>query len=186
MKSRAKQDTSRQKTAWQTYEEVATYLLNSSAKEFGLKFVEGKQKIQGASGALWEIDAKGVREDNDAIVIVECRRHTTSPLKQEDVGGLAFRITDIRAEAGIFVSPLGIQEGAAKVAAATNIISVKLNANSTPTEFVFQFLDKLRLGITGKVTMSGRVTPRFLRECAKCGKKFEVSGNRLLCDDCDA
>jgi hypothetical protein len=106
MKSRKKQG-ARPKASL-AYEEVATYLLKSSAKEFGLKFVEGKQKLQGASGALWEIDAKGVREDNDAIVVVECRRYTTSKLKQEDIGGLAFRIADIEAEAGIIVSPLGL------------------------------------------------------------------------------
>jgi hypothetical protein len=183
MKSRKKQG-ARPKASL-AYEEVATYLLKSSAKEFGLKFVEGKQKLQGASGALWEIDAKGVREDNDAIVVVECRRYTTSKLKQEDVGGLAFRIADIEAEAGIIVSPLGLQAGAAKVAAANNIISVKLNAESTLSEFAFQFLDKLRLGITGKVLSSARVTPRLIGKCEKCGKDFEVSGDRLLCNDCD-
>jgi hypothetical protein len=75
--------------------------------------------------------------------------------------------------------------GAARVAAAENIISVKLTADSTPTEFVIQFLNKLCLGIRAKVTVSATVTPRFLRECPKCGKKFEVSGDRLLCRDCD-
>jgi hypothetical protein len=47
-----------QPKAWQTYEEVATDLLNSSAKEFRLKFVEGKQEVQGTSGALWEVLTK--------------------------------------------------------------------------------------------------------------------------------
>ena len=45
MKSRKKQDT--QQKASLKYEEVAAYLLNRFAKEFELKFVEGKQKIQG-------------------------------------------------------------------------------------------------------------------------------------------
>jgi hypothetical protein len=35
-----------QQKAWRDYEEVARYLLNRFAKEFGLEFVEGKQKIQ--------------------------------------------------------------------------------------------------------------------------------------------
>ena len=57
MKSRKKQEA--EPKAWRTYEEVADHLLNRFANEFGLKFVEGKQKIQG-SATTWEIDAKGV------------------------------------------------------------------------------------------------------------------------------
>jgi hypothetical protein len=54
--------------------------LNRLAKEFGLEFVEGKQKIQG-SATTWEIDAKGVAGD-EGFFIVECRRHTTSKQSQ--------------------------------------------------------------------------------------------------------
>jgi len=134
MKSRKKQDT--QQKASLKYEEVAAYLLNRFAKEFELKFVEGKQKIQGRrSGTKWTIDAKGVAEGNEGFFIVECRRYTTSKQNQEKVGGLAYRISDSGAAGGIIVSPFGLQEGGAKVAAAENIISVKLNADSTPTEF---------------------------------------------------
>ena len=182
MKSRKKQDT--QQKASLKYEEVAAYLLNRFAKEFELKFVEGKQKIQGRrSGTKWTIDAKGVAEGNEVFFIVECRRYTTSKQNQEKVGGLAYRISDSGAAGGIIVSPFGLQEGGAKVAAAENIISVKLNADSTPTEFAFRFLDKLCLGIRGKLGLSGIVSPRYSRKCAKCGKNLEVSGNRLLCND---
>ena len=58
---------------WQSYEEVATYLLDQFAHEFGLRKVEGKQLIKGKrSKASYEIDAKGVR-DNDSIFII-CTR----------------------------------------------------------------------------------------------------------------
>ena len=44
-----------------TYEEVAAYLLNRFAADFGLERVEGKQPIPGKeSGTAWVIDAKGV------------------------------------------------------------------------------------------------------------------------------
>jgi hypothetical protein len=146
--------------AWQTYEEVAAHLPNRFAKEFGLKFVEGKQKVEGRrSGAIWEIDAKGVAGD-EGFFIVECRRYTTSKQNQEKAGGLAYRIIDTGAAGGIIVSPFGLQQGAAKVAAAEKILSVRLTASSTPTEFSFQFLDKLCLGIRGKVSTSGIVAPR--------------------------
>src|SRR5262250_1546186 len=41
-----------------------------------------------------------------------------------DLGGIAYRIRDSGAEGGIVVSPLGLQEGAAKVAKKENIVSV--------------------------------------------------------------
>ena len=34
-------------TSWQTYEQVATYLLNRVADSLGLQFVEGKQAVVG-------------------------------------------------------------------------------------------------------------------------------------------
>jgi len=171
-----------QKPDWMRYEEVATYLLNRFAKEFGLKFVEGKQKIQGRR-TPWEIDAKGIAEGGEGFLHVECR-HYKRKQTQAQVAALAFSIIDTGAAGGIIVSPFGLQEGAAKIAARENIISVKLNANSTPTEFAFQFLDRLCLSIRAKATVTARVSPRFLRECPKCGKKFEASGNKLLCNDC--
>ena len=78
-------------TTWESYEEVARYLLEKmgDALGLGLERVEGKQKLVGESGTTWEIDGKGVRADDGAIVVIECRRYTTSKLKQEDMAGLA-------------------------------------------------------------------------------------------------
>jgi hypothetical protein len=160
-------------------------LLNRFAKEFRLKSVEGKQKIPGLrAGTSWEIDAKGIAEDSKGFFIVECRRYTTSKQNQGNAGKLAYSIIDTGAAGEIIVSPLGVQEGADKIGARENIVAVTLNADSTPTEFAFQFLNKLCLGISPKVTTSASISPRYLRDCAKCGKKFEVSGDRLLCNDC--
>jgi len=80
---------------WSTYEEVATYLLDRNAKEFGLEKVEGKQSVLGQrSGTNWVIDAKGIKDDGIGFVIVECRRYTTSKQNQEKIGALAYRIID--------------------------------------------------------------------------------------------
>jgi hypothetical protein len=134
--------------AWESYEEVAVYLLNQIAAEFGLQVVEGKQTIVGRkTGTEWEIDAKGISEGDEVVFLVECRRHTTSRLNQESLGGLAYRILDTGAKGGIVVSPLGIQEGAAKVAQAENIFSVILDENSTCTEYVMKFLERVRIGV---------------------------------------
>src|SRR5215210_705819 len=96
---------------WESYEQVAAYLLNQFASEFGLERVEGKQKVVGQrSGTDWEIDAKGFRSGDTGFVIVECRRYTTSKQNQGKVGALAYSIIDSGAEGGIIVSPLGLQE----------------------------------------------------------------------------
>jgi len=147
--------------SWKTYEEVAAYLLNQFAKEFGLAKVEGKQIIEGCcSGTKWEIDAKGVKTGNEGFVIVECRRYTTSKQNQEKLSSLAYRIIDTGAEGGIIVTPLGIQEGAQKIAKAKNIINVTLDPNSTPNGFGMQFLNKIMIGLCDRVTVNDTVSVR--------------------------
>ena len=49
---------------WLPYEQVARELLNRFSDEFGLDRVEPKQSLPGASGTVWEIDAKGVSDGN--------------------------------------------------------------------------------------------------------------------------
>jgi hypothetical protein len=122
-------------------------LLNQFAREFGLDRVEGKQDVAGQrSGTSWEIDAKGVRERDGGFMIVECRRYTTSRICQDQAAGLAYRILDTGASGGIVVSPLGFQEGAAKVAASEGIFAVTLDPTSTPASFSIGFLGKFRAG----------------------------------------
>jgi hypothetical protein len=146
-------------TQWETYEEVATYLLNQIAQEFGLTYVEGKQAIVGLeSGTIWTIDAKGVSEDGESFLIVECRRHTTRRIDQEAVGGLAYRIRDSSAAGGIIVSPLGLQAGAAKVAAAARIHSVQLGPHSTTAEYIMRFLNIVMIGLKPEeITVSQQI-----------------------------
>jgi hypothetical protein len=124
-------------TKWETYEQVAQHLLNEFADRFGLSHVEGKQTVHGnLSRTDWEIDAKGIRENNGGFIVVECRRHTTSGISQEQLAALAYRIIDTGARGGIIVSPLNLQEGAKKVAAASGVNHVILNADSTTKDYV--------------------------------------------------
>src|ERR1700744_698027 len=101
---------SEQPSTWQTYEEVARYLLEklSDTLGLGLERVEGKQKLVGKSGMNWEVEGKGIKTDGGAIVVIECRRYTTSKLKPEAIGGLAYRIADVGAAGGIVVTPIGV------------------------------------------------------------------------------
>jgi hypothetical protein len=134
------------KKEWRTYEEVAQYPLERFASYFGLGRVEGKQLVPGASGTNWEIDAKGVKVNGEAIVLIECRRRPKSKLSQEQLGGMAFRIIDTGAQGGITVSPLELQKGAKLVAAHANISHVILAAGSTTTEYLMKFLNNIFVG----------------------------------------
>jgi len=173
------------KQSWQTYEEVAQYLLNEFSHEFGFSEVEGKQVIEGhRSGTKWVIDAKGVRQGNEGFVIVECRQYTTSKQSQEKLGSLAYRILDTGAQGGIIVSPLGIQKGAAKIAEAENILNVRLDSNSTPHDFGMQFLDKLMLSISETIGITDSVSVQLIQKCQSCGGQFTVRENEKLCPNC--
>ena len=121
--------------------------------------MEGKQPLPGQeSGNDWTVDAKGVRESDGATIIIECRRYTTSKAKQEHMGGLAYRIIDTAAGGGIYVSPLGMQEGAARVAAARNIIDVRLAPDSSMQEFVMQFLNRIFAGVSSTLGIGCEVS----------------------------
>jgi hypothetical protein len=56
---------------WQTYEEVAAWLLNQFASEFGLDRVEGKQDVSGACFVTLVDPTSARSEDGD--------RHGGSP-----------------------------------------------------------------------------------------------------------
>jgi hypothetical protein len=132
---------------WESYQHVAIYLLNQVASVLSLESVEGEQAIIGKRSATTRtVDGKGVKCGNEGFVILEVRRYTSSRLKQEGMAALAYRISDTGAAGGIIVSPLGLQEGAAKVAAAENIIEVHMNENSTKSEYMFGFLNRVFVG----------------------------------------
>ena len=173
------------KKNWESYEEVAAYLLNQFAKEFGLVHVEGKQTVHGKrSKRNWEIDAKGVKEGNTAFILVECRRYTTSKQNAEKLAALAYKIIDTGADGGIIVSPLGIQSVAAKIAASANILNVQLDANSTPNDFALKFLNKLMIGISDKFLLSDNASCDVMRLCKICGKYFPLIDNETICPNC--
>ena len=143
---------------WETYEEVARYLLEQFKDKFGLELVEGKQDISGKqSRTNYEIDGKGVKEGYKGFIIIECKRYTKSRIRQSTIQSLAYQIIDTGAKGGIIVSPLGLQEGASKIAEAENIVSVHLSPNSTTTKFILSFLNEIMLGTFDNVAVHDEV-----------------------------
>lgn len=128
---------------WKSYEDLTAHLLEQWAEEFGLDRVERGGKIIGLrSGTEYSLDAKGFKKGGEGIVIIECRRYLKSKQKQEQMGGLAYRIIDTGADGGFIVTPLGLQEGARLIANAENITEVILGPDSTTTDHVINFLNK--------------------------------------------
>jgi hypothetical protein len=136
---------------WQSYEEVAAYLLNQLSEHFGVGRFEGKQVVSGESGTEWELDAKGFSEGESRVIVVECKRHTKTGISQAITAALAWTIQDTGATGGILVSPLGLQAGAKKVAEKSNIVEVTLDQNSTRTDYVLRFLNQIHIGISETV-----------------------------------
>jgi 2-polyprenyl-3-methyl-5-hydroxy-6-metoxy-1,4-benzoquinol methylase len=151
-------------TTWESYEQVAVHLLNQVASELGLERVEGKQNAYGSRSLTnWEIDGKGVKVGDEGFLIIECRRYTTSKQDQERVASLAYRILDTGAAGGILVSPLGFQEGAKKVASAEGVQDVLMDANSTRTDYMLRFLNKVFLGASASLTVTSTLTATIIR-----------------------
>jgi len=142
-------------STWRNYEEITAYILNEISSSIGLERVEGKQHVKGQlSDTDWEIDAKGILDVGTAFVIIECRRYTTSRIPQSHIASLVYQIQDTKAKSGIIVSPLGVQEGAAKIAEAEGIITLNLSEKATRESFFLKFLNELFLKNTENITVA--------------------------------
>ncbi len=147
------------KKNWETYEDVALHLLSQFAEKFNISRFEGKQKLDGKiSGTTWKIDAKGIKENSDIFLIVECRRYKATRQSQEKVGALAYRIHDTNANGGLIVSPLGLQQGGKKIAMAENIHEVILDPNSNNKDYFMKYLNNFFVGISDKISITETVT----------------------------
>lgn len=145
--------TKKKDPAWKSYEEIAIMVLSQCANEFGLSRVDGQQDVTGKSGAVWEVDARGWTEGDNAHFLVECKKHESSAISQALTGTLAYQILDTDAEGGFLVSPKGLQSGAKTVAAANNIYEIKLDSKSSMAAYFGEWLGKLRAGFNEKVNL---------------------------------
>ncbi|NLE05784.1 MAG: restriction endonuclease [Crenarchaeota archaeon] len=171
---------------WELYEETAVKILNDLKSHFNLDQVNGKQKIKG-NLTTWEVDAKGICQNGEGIIIVECKRYKKKGINQDILAGLAFKIKDIGANGGIVVSPIGFQTGAAKIAAAENIIEVKLDPDCTTTDYICKFLDKVFIGagVIMNQSLGLTVTAEVVRICRKCNERFSVLSDEFICQKCN-
>jgi hypothetical protein len=131
--------------SWLLYEQAARAVLEHMRAHLGVSAVEGKQGVPGRSGTKWEIDAKALVQDGVDFLVVEARRWTTS-LTQEDVAAIAYRIDDVGASGGIVVTPMPLQSGAQLVASAAGIEHVRLSLDSTPMDYLAEYMGRRFIG----------------------------------------
>jgi predicted helicase len=141
---------------WVKYEEVVRLLLNQYRDAFGLDRVEPKQKVPGDSGTEWEIDVVAYAKEDDKLILFECRQYKNK-IKQEAVGGFAFRIDDTQAAKGYIVTPLGLQKGAEIVAQYKQIGCIRIPRDATAENHIVQFLDMVFIGVTDRAGFKERV-----------------------------
>ncbi|MBN7303112.1 restriction endonuclease [Mycobacteroides abscessus subsp. bolletii] len=144
---------------WQSYEEVARFLLQklSDLLGLGLKRVADKQTLVG-DATDWEIDGRGVPTDGGGVIVIECRRLTTSKVKQNAVAALAYSIRDLGASGGIIVTLIGVQNGGQRIAEREGIKVVRLAADSTTESYLLKFLGSVVVGPgAAPLTLTGHV-----------------------------
>ena len=80
------------------------------------------------------------------------------------MAAIAYRIKDTGAVGGIVVTPIGFQKGAALVAAAENIIHVKLCPDSTNHSYLLEFLNQIMVGVYDSVSIKESISIEIVHE----------------------
>jgi hypothetical protein len=146
------------KKTWETYEDVTRAVLSDLREYLGVGDILGKKKYKGKI-TEWEIEASSYeKEDKSKLVIVECRRYTTSRLSQETVGGFSYRIDDLIATRGIIVTPLGLQKGAQKIADAKKITTITLDPNARSDNYIARISNQLFGKFTEHISITEHVS----------------------------
>ena len=120
---------------WRGYEELARHVLLHFAGMLGISEVEAKQRLMGAAGTEWEIDAKGILTGGRGFLVVECKERSTERLNQASIGALAFTVEAVGAQGAIIVTSIGLQEGAEKIAKRHDFKMVFLPKDGTFEDF---------------------------------------------------
>lgn len=111
---------------------------------------------------------------------------TNAKQSQEDSAPLAYEVCDAGPRRAVLVVR-GVQEGAAKIAAAENIQSVQLDPNSTLTDYVLKLVHRTIYGVSvppAKAAFNERVECEPYRKCASCGHAFKLVAKETTCPEC--
>ncbi|SIL36107.1 Uncharacterised protein [Mycobacteroides abscessus subsp. abscessus] len=122
-----------------------------------LRSRQHKQTLVG-DATDWEIDGKGVPTDGGGVIVIECRRLTTSKVKPNALAALAYSIRDLGSSGGIIVTPIGVQNGGQRIAEREGIKVVRLAADSTTESYLLKFLGSVVVGPgAAQLTLTGHL-----------------------------
>jgi hypothetical protein len=136
--------------SWRSYEDAVRAIIDRHKDLFSLEKVEtSSKKIPGVSGYTWNIEVVGYTKQERNLVLFECRRRITRNIEPEEAGGFAYRIENIGAEKGYFVTPLqkGLSKGAKRIADYEKIGHIKISVDSTPEAYLMGYLNEIYLKI---------------------------------------
>lgn len=168
------------------YEAVTRKIFHNLREHLGIYGVSKEKTKHIGNSTNWTVDASCYKNEDDTLVIIECRRKTTSKINQEEAGGFAFRVGDIGAGSAYMVTPIGFQNGAKKVATAHKIGMAILNVDATDTEYILNVANQLFRGLHVREKGLGSESLSVSREVhvSETGSSFESIGVFRACGKC--
>ncbi|MBH8575943.1 restriction endonuclease [Nostocaceae cyanobacterium CENA369] len=104
---------------------------------YELRIKPEEQLLGKKTKTKWKVDAYG-HDINNHLIVIECK-HYKNNIKQSLMGAFAYTLQDLNAKGGIFITSTGFQAGAIKIAKTEKINLLKIDYNSTDTDFVVHF-----------------------------------------------
>lgn len=131
---------------WENYEQVAGQLLRDIKDRLSLSRIEPKQKRTG-DATDWEVDVVAYEAHTEKLILVECKL-LSYRVDQRTMGSFAYSIKDSGAKGGIFVTTIGFQTGARKIANKEKIAQIILRGDSDVDNYVAELMNHIVIKIT--------------------------------------
>ncbi len=132
---------------WAAYKDAARIVITGMREAISLATCEGKQKIEGASGMQWELDARAWTEGTDGFLLVEVRQYD-SPLNQEALAVIAWRFQGADGSGCIVASSLPQEACSSPVTDTKDSEYLRLTDDSTAENYIAEFLSRRFHGLT--------------------------------------
>ncbi len=126
---------------WAAYEDAAQSVIAGMREAINLATGGVRQKVEGASGMQWELDARAWQEGADGFLLVEVRQYD-SPLNQEALAVIAWRIQDMDGSGRIAASLLPQETCFSPAANAADSEYLRLTDDSTAQNYIAEFLSR--------------------------------------------
>lgn len=152
---------------WAAYEEAAKRIVSNLRTLLGVVHVGDKQRLPGIDGATYELDAVAWTDDAGSFLLIEAKRHKRG-LTQDTINSVIYKFIKVGASGAIVVTPMPLQRGAKKAADFDHVIHIKLSADSTPEDYLAEYMGKRFLGVS--ISESLAVTDECDAVVIKAGK----------------